>query len=126
MGKGILWGVVQSPISITPRYSLGKPHHITLQHGVNREDWQHLEGIEFEAIAKLEAWDGQIQAIRTHLPEDISDICQNKYPHISVSWQKGVSPVCSNLMFATSYTYELMDEVVKLKIEFLEFKVKKC
>lgn len=117
--QGILWGVIQSPISITPRYSCGKPHHITLQYGVYREDWQHLEGVEFEAIATLEAWDGQIQAIKTHLPDDI--ICQNKYPHISVSWQKGISPVRSNLMFASSYRYELMSETIKLKIEFLEW-----
>lgn len=121
MSKGILWGVIQSPISTRSRYSCGKPHHITLQYGVSREDWQHLEGVEFDAISLLEGWDGQIQAIRTHLPEEIAGICQNKYPHISVSWQKGISPVRSNLMFASSYRYELMNEVIKLKIEFLEW-----
>lgn len=120
MGKGILWGVIQHPIQIKQRYACGQPHHITLQFGVDRNLYQHLEGVEFEAIALYEAWNGSIQAIAVQLPSHIT--CANKYPHISVSWQKGVAPVESNVMLASRFNYhQLFSQVINCKIEFLEW-----
>ena len=116
--KGILWGVIQSPLIITPRYSQGQPHHTTLQFGVDRQDWKEWEGLEFEATALYEAWNSKIQAVAVKLP-DIP--CQNRHPHISVSWQSGVSPVESNLMLASKFNYQLTGQIIKLKIEFLEW-----
>lgn len=118
MTKGILWGVVQHPVNVTPRYSQGQPHHATLQFGVDRADWKHLEGVEFEATALYEAWNSRIQAVAVKLP-DIP--CQNRYPHISVSWQSGVAPVESNLMFASKFRYQLFNQIILCKIEFLEW-----
>ena len=119
ISRGILWGVIQLPLIITPRYSNGKPHHVTLQFGVGRQDWKKWEGLEFEATALYEAWNGKIQAVAVKLPDYIP--CANKYPHISVSWQSGVSPVESNAMFASKFNYQLMSQVMNLKIEFLEW-----
>jgi hypothetical protein len=119
VSKGILWGVVQEPVNVAPRYPVGQPHHITLRYGVDRDDWNHLEGLEIEAIALYEAWNNRIQAIAVKLPAYIP--CQNRYPHISVSWKTGVAPVESNLMLSTKYRYQLMSDTIKLKTEFLEW-----
>ena len=117
--KGILWGVIQSPLTIPKRYPYGTPHHITLQFGVEREDWKEWEGVEFEATALYEAWNGKIQAVAVKLPDCIP--CANRYPHISVSWRLGVSPVESNSMLNSRFNYQLTGQVIKLKIEFLEW-----
>lgn len=119
ISKGILWGCIQSPLIITPRYSQGQPHHVTLQFGVERDDWKEWEGLEFEATALYEAWNGKIQAVAVKLPDCIP--CANKYPHISVSWQLGISPVESNLMLASKFDYRLTGQVIKLKTDFLEW-----
>lgn len=119
MPKGILWGVIQTPVNITPLYPIGQPHHVTLQFGVDRKDWTHLEGMEFEAKTLYEAWNGKIQAIAVKLPNEIS--CQNRHPHISVSWKTGVTPVESNLMLASKFRYQLVNQTIKVKIEFLEW-----
>jgi hypothetical protein len=119
MSKGILWGVIQSPLIITPRYSQGSLHHVTLQFGVERDDWKGWEGVELQTTALYEAWNGKIQAVAVKLPDYIP--CANKYPHISVSWQSGVSPVESNAMFASKFNYRLLSQGMNLKIEFLEW-----
>ena len=119
MSKGILWGVIQSPLIITPRYPQGQPHHVTLAFGVDRQDWKEWEDLVFEVPVLYEAWNGKIQAVGVKLPNGIP--CQNRYPHISVSWQSGVSPVESNLMLASRFNYQLMNQVINLKIEFLEW-----
>jgi hypothetical protein len=97
----------------------GQAHHVTLQFGVDRQDWKGWEEVEFEATALYEAWNGKIQAVAVKLPDCIP--CANKYPHISVSWQSGVSPVESNLMLASKFSYQLLSQSIKLKIEFLEW-----
>jgi hypothetical protein len=117
--KGILWGVIQTPLVITPRYPTGSPHHCTLQFGVEYQNWKQWEGVEFQATTLYEAWDGNIQAVAIQLPDYIP--CQNKHPHISVSWCKGISPVRSNTMLASKFEYKLLRQPVTLKIEFLEW-----
>jgi hypothetical protein len=117
--QGILWGVIQSPLIIPSRYPQGQPHHVTLQFGVDRQDWKKWEGLELQTTALYEAWNGNIQAVAVKLPDYIP--CANKYPHISVSWKSGVSPVESNAMFASKFNYQLMSQVMNLKIEFLEW-----
>ena len=120
MTQGILWAVIQSPLLITPRYPLGKAHHITLQYGVNLEDWQHLLGVEFTATCLYEAWNGNIQCVAIKLPNFIP--CANQHPHISISWKPSISPVESNTMLANKFNYKLVDLQVSCKIEFLEWK----
>jgi hypothetical protein len=117
---GILWAVIQSPLLIQRRYTLGKADHITLQYGVNLEDWQHLLGVEFTATCLYEAWNSNIQCVAVKLPESIP--CANPHPHITVSWKPGISPVKSNTMLASKFNYQLLNLQVKCKIEFLKWK----
>jgi hypothetical protein len=116
---GILWAVIQQPLLIQPRYSLGQPHHITLQYGVDLTDWVHLLNIEFTANCLYEAWNDNIQAIAVKLPNHVP--CGNKQPHISVSWKQGISPVESNYMLTSKFNYKLLNLEVNCKIEFLEW-----
>jgi Fungal tRNA ligase phosphodiesterase domain len=116
---GILWGVIQSPLLIQPRYALGQPHHVTLQFGVDLADWEHLLKKEFTTTCLYEAWNNDIQAIAVKLPSDIP--CANQHPHITVSWKQGISPVESNNMLASKFNYKLLDLEVSCKIEFLEW-----
>jgi hypothetical protein len=116
---GILWAVIQSPLLIQRRYTLGKADHITLQYGVNLEDWQHLLGVEFTATCLYEAWNSNIQCVAVSLPESIP--CANLHPHITVSWKPGISPVKSNTMLASKFNYQLLNLQVKCKIEFIKW-----
>jgi hypothetical protein len=118
-GIGILWGVIQTPLIISPLYPVGSPHHVTLQFGVGRQDWKKWEGLEFEATALYEAWNGKIQAVAIQLPDHIP--CRQNNPHISVSWCKGIKPYESNLMLSSKFDYRLFKRSVKMKIEFLEW-----
>ncbi len=119
MTKGILWGVVQTAFTIPQRYPVGSPHHCTLQFGVHRENWTNWVGKEFNATTLYEAWDGNIQAVAIQLPDYIP--CQNKYPHISVSWCKGIKPYESNSMLSLKFNYRLFKQSVKFKIQFFEW-----
>lgn len=93
---GILWAVVQSPISLQPRYPSGKPHHITLQYGVERQDWEHAIGLPVTVGVLEECWNDRIQALSVALPTWAS--CCNPHPHISVSWVEDANPVEANTM----------------------------
>jgi hypothetical protein len=119
MTKGILWGVIQSPLTITKRYPYGTPHHVTLQFGVEREDWIDWEGKVFLASTLYEAWNGKIQAVALKLPKDIP--CQIQTPHISISWCDGIKPYESNTMLASEFDSQIIVSAYKFKIEFLEW-----
>jgi hypothetical protein len=97
--KGIFWAVLQQPIAIQQRYPNGTPHHITLQYGVERSDWEWAIGQEFEAIIWEEVWSDRIQALRVHVTQSLV-LCCNAYPHITVSWVDGAEPVESNTLLA--------------------------
>lgn len=119
ISRGILWGVIQTPLIISPLYPVGSPHHTTLQFGVVRQDWKEWENLEFQATTLYEAWNGKIQAVAIQLPDHIP--CRQNNPHISVSWCKGIKPYESNLMLSSKFDYRLFKQSVKLKIEFLEW-----
>lgn len=119
MSQGILWAVIQAPLLIPPKYPLSSAHHITLQYGVNLEEYKHLLAKEFSATCLYEAWNGRVQCVAVKLPDYIP--CTNKYPHITVSWVQGATPVESNSMLASRFNYKLVDLVVDCKIEFFEW-----
>ena len=119
MTKGILWGVLITPINVERRYPCGEPHHITLQYGVEKSRWAKFLGKEFEAHAILEAWNSRIQAVVIQLPDFIP--CSNTNPHISVSWEQGIKPVESNAMLAGKHDCKKISKKLKFKIEFLKW-----
>lgn len=106
MSQGILWAVLQEPLAIERRHPNGEPHHITLQYGVERSDWEWAIGQEFDAVIWAEVWSDRNQALRVRLPAPLP--CCNTYPHITVSWVDGAEPVESNAMLT-----ELVTGVVK-------------
>lgn len=119
MAKGILWlsATNQQP-PIPPAFECEARHfHVTLQFGV---DWENLdvaiksmvgEVVMVEALENCKAVDGSIQAIRVKLPSDISAICQNAHPHMTISMAKGVKPVQSNSMLHEDHLIEPIDEI---------------
>ncbi|MGG6262836.1 hypothetical protein ACQ4M3_20705 [Leptolyngbya sp. AN03gr2] len=116
--KGILWGVLMQPVSIRHRFSEGHPHHIILPYNVSRETHLLLEGMKFSAIAWAECWNSQIQAVRVTLPDTVP--CNKLHPHITISYQRGISPSFSNQMLASEHHTNIWEIPLKItcQIEF--------
>jgi len=118
---GILWAVVQSPIALQPRFQSGVPHHITLQYGVERHEWEHLIGLPVTVGVLEECWNDRVQALSVILP-DWWLPCRNPHPHISVSWVEDADPVESNSMLNSEHESAPVDfEYVHCTIEFEEW-----
>jgi hypothetical protein len=123
MAKGIIWAIPIAPIAIPydRHHPNGEPHHITLQYGINRQDWESWLDTIFTAEIYEESWDEYIQAFRVRLPDGIP--CINRHPHITVSWAEGRSPVDANRMidemhFSRPFAVPI---VVPCRIEFHEW-----
>ena len=69
--RGILWAVLQEPISVPPIYDQGSPHHITLFYDVDKTQHEHLIDTEFEATAIANLWNKDIQALSVLMPDNI-------------------------------------------------------
>jgi hypothetical protein len=117
--SGILWAVVQSPITWAPRFTQGRPHHCTLQYDVERKDWATWEGITFTAHAIAHCHDYAVQAIAIALPQEIP--CANLHPHITVSWRQGHTPSESNQMLAGLHRRTSVDYPIAMLIKWYEF-----
>lgn len=117
--QGILWGVVINRLNIKRIYSNGNPHHVTLQYGAYRGDWEQWIGKEFTATAVAHCHNEKIQAVKLALPSDIP--CENVNPHITVSWVQGSSPVESNYMLLNPQEEEPVSYPVSCSIEFLNW-----
>ena len=115
--------VLLTPLEVQRIYSLGSPHHCTLQFEVDRKDFESWIGVEFSAIATSNCFDGNIQAVQIELSEHIP---HKALPHITVSYRQGIEPVAANSMLK-SCNYDVLEFSQKLdfKIEFLEWKVAK-
>ncbi len=111
----ILWAVLLQPLAIPRRYPKGKPHHITLQYGIDPAQWQQWVGLECEAQLIAEMWNDRIQAIQVALPAHIPS--QNPQPHITVSFQAGVRPVESNAMLATTHCVKPLSGTVPVRLD---------
>lgn len=117
--SGILWAVVQSPITWAPRFTQGKPHHCTLQYNVERKDWAMWEGITLAAHAIAHCHDNRVQAIAIALPNEIP--CCNLHPHVTVSWRQGHAPGESNEMLRGLHRRTLADYSIAMLIKWYEF-----
>lgn len=115
--KGILWAVLDHPISITHRFQVGKPHHVTLVFGTYADNWKHLIGRQFDVEVTAEAWNEKIQALQVSLPDWVP--CQNAHPHISVSWAEGTNPVASNALLEGAHNLRKISFTLSCVIEFL-------
>lgn len=118
---GILWAVVQQPIALPPLYPNGQAHHVTLQYGVERSQWDHLIGSPMIVGIAEAVYSDRIQAIKVILPTWAS--CQNLHPHITVSWVDDAAPVEANTMMVSGeYQQQTIEqEVIHTMIEWLEW-----
>lgn len=118
---GILWAVLQdSPIAVPARYCCGVPHHITLQYGVERDNWNQLIGLPMIAGVIGEAWNDRIQAIEVILPTWAT--CQTPHPHISISWVQDAAPIEANVMLANDHQSALLEfDRIHTIIEWVEW-----
>lgn len=116
---GILWAVVRSPIQLQPLYPNGQAHHITLQYGVERELWADVIGLPVTVGAIAHCHNERVQAIAVALPTWVH--CQNKNPHITVSWLDDATPVEANVMLQEEHKRIEVAYPVHCQIEFLEW-----
>lgn len=103
--KGILWLALhdQSP-AIVPMYPvLARHFHVTLHFGCSAEEFAQFIGREVRVQFDAECWDGDIQACSVRiLDPEISAICQNENPHVTISMGEKIRPVQSNDMLRSS------------------------
>jgi hypothetical protein len=120
MTKGILWAVLQQPISVLPIFSNGKPHHITMFYDVDKTQYQHLIGTELRTFSYANCTNDRIQALLCYMPPYIP---HKPNPHITISYEEGVSPSASNEMLLGDHMARPLVLDLKLKIEFFEFPI---
>lgn len=118
---GILWAVVAEPIALQPLFSNGQAHHVTLQYGVERKQYEHLIGLPMTVGVLSAAHNDRIQAISVVLPTWAP--CQNIHPHITVSWVNGATPVEANAMLLSGeyQQQEFKQEIIHTIIEWLDW-----
>lgn len=123
--KGIVWlsAIEQSPI-VTPQFdNLAKHFHVTMAFGVSPDAHPlgAFLGREFNILAYSNAYNDRIQALEVALPVEIFRLCQNKFPHMTISMAHGVKPVESNTMLEDPQTVVGLDQIVKTVLEFQPF-----
>lgn len=85
--------------------------HVTLLFGAFQDEHTEILGEEFQIAVISHCWNDRIQALRVDLPVYLEQECQNRVPHITLSWEDGVSPVEANsLFFSTSREEVFSDE----------------
>ena len=81
------------------RYNLGRDAHIALLYGAFREEWIDHIGREALIIVTSNAWSDRVQALRIDLPTEIECFCQDRVPHLVISWVDGATPDEANSLF---------------------------
>ena len=120
MPRGILWAVLQEPIAVLPVFNQGSPHHVTLFYDVDLTQYQHLIDTEFRAFSYANCCNDRIQALLCYIPPYIP---HKPNPHITISYEEGVSPSASNEMLLGNHMARPLVLDLNLKIEFFEFPI---
>jgi hypothetical protein len=119
MAKGILWAVIQDQLLVDSLYEEGKPHHITLMFGVDKDEVEQYIGMSFNATAISNCWNEDIQAVLFELPLFVP--INKGTPHVTVSYKKGVKSVESNNMLNGEHNSTPHIQSYNFVIEFLEW-----
>lgn len=91
---------------------LSKKHHVTLWHknnGLDDKDYAALKGKVVKIKVVRVSYDDKAAALEVEL--DVP--CQNKYPHITIAWDKSVTPFYSNQMLEGDKTSVPLDLELK-------------
>ncbi len=122
--KGILWVSLneQSP-PVPPRFSeLPRHFHVTLAFNCLEEPYRDLIGKGVEIAVNSDCYDQNIQALSVTLPGEISTLCENTHPHITVSMSEGVKSVDSNRMLSSDHSFSSrVPKTLHGKVEFHSF-----
>jgi hypothetical protein len=124
--QGILWAVLQEPLTLDRTYPNGEPHHVTLIYGAYRSIWEGWIGQEIEAMPYRLAQNDRVQALAIELEDGVP--CINQIPHITISWADDAEPVESNELLANRFNTPgyieqpwLDNTPLRLRIEFHEW-----
>jgi len=116
---GILWLAPLEPIAVPARHRNTQAQHLTLAYGVERSPYADIIGLPVTIAIVTEAWNSEVQALRAILPSWLP--CQNRNPHITISWVDESAPVKSNLMLEGEHKEEPFEAIVHCMVEFIEW-----
>lgn len=126
MTKGILWIVLYEVAKekvfelVPPLYPKIFADHVTLFYNVELNDkMESLVGQQVNVELKANCHNNHIQAVAV----EIGNLpCQNPFPHITLSAQKGVKPFTSNIMLQGVHSSQSLKGSLQGVVEFEEFK----
>ena len=110
MTKGILWIDLEdsSPIS-APMFSEKVHAHVTLRFGVDERDYREFLGRRVDVSLNYDCWDARIQACQVEiLDPEVAVLCENLFPHITVSHSLLARPKDSNEMLEGEHQWDPM------------------
>ena len=121
--RGILWAVPIEPIGVAPRFPVTpNESHVTFKFDVLKRAWVEWVNVEFEAEIIGNHWNDRVQALSVRLPDDLTDLCDNAIPHLTVSWVEGAAPVESNEMLAQPHSSDRFVQNVRFQMQFYDFR----
>ena len=97
--------------------------HVTLLYGTAMDNWKQILGKRVTIEIVKIAWNQEIQVALVKLPEAVSGLCQNAFPHITMSWADGAFPSEASALFADPFRAEIQHhEVLESVVDFKSFK----
>jgi len=120
MAKGILW-ISVNVRTPQPRYSSVAHGHVTLKFNVDSEDYKELLGRKVNVYLSDLCWNDRVEAFRVILDPEMTQLCNNEHPHITVSLADNVRPVESNDMLAGEHQSTAVGNVLQGTVEFFTF-----
>lgn len=122
--RGILWLTLPTQVAPVQGQFDNSPnhYHVTLQFGVFSDEIpESVLGQTFWVRVVANCYNDRIQALSVELPEEIDHLCDNAFPHMTISMVSGVRPVESNAMLAGEHTSEPVSFELPLVCEFQPF-----
>ena len=104
---GILWISLDNQESpVDSRLPVRASHyHVTLKFGCNLSSVSHYIGTKTSVSVEYDCYNDRVQALSVSLPVEVSSLCQNSHPHITISMGEGVKPVESNEMLSSDHSF---------------------
>lgn len=125
MSNGILWLTITDQVSPVKRiYNPAQHLHVTLKFNVSFDSVKRYLDKDVSVELLENCWNKEIQAIKVKLPSNFDSLCNNKYPHMTISHKSSVKPFKSNEMLDGEHESELLKGKILLKSEFYMFNVK--
>lgn len=121
--RGILWAIPLEPIRVTALYPLPAIEpHVTFKFNALKRAWSEWIGLRFDAEIFGNHWNDRVQALSVELPDDLTDLCDNAIPHLTVSWIHGAAPVESNEMLLQPHSSDRFLQNVRFQMQFYDFR----